>query len=183
MSSFEGASAAEIRAPAAACYELACDARLTPSWHRAITAVEILEQEEGGRASLGRARIDALLTTLEVDLALSYTGDRQIHMSRMAGDLRRCAATWTFEELGEERTRAGFQAEFDPGRTLSLLGRGPVRARLEHLLFKQPPLGLRLAVEGRQSATLDARGENIATRAQETSDARSTDRRGSTAVD
>ncbi len=148
MSDFGGECSVEIAAPAAVCFELVCDTPRTPDWHQAITAVEVLERDDDGRTSLVRARIDALVTRVQVELRLSYEEHRTVHMRRESGDLSNLTATWTFEDLGDGRTQAGFQTQFDPGRMLSLLAKGPVVARLENLLAKQPPEGLKRAVEG-----------------------------------
>jgi len=80
-------------------------------------------------------------------LRLTYEEDRALHMGRESGDLKRLTVTWVFEDLGDGRTHASFQTEFDPGPVLSLLAKGPLFARLETLLTKQPPEGLKQAVE------------------------------------
>ncbi len=147
MSRFGGASSAEIRAPAAVCFQVVCDTARTPDWHQAIAAVEVLERDGDGRASLVRTNIDALVAHVELNLRLTYEQERTLHMQRESGDLRHLTATWTFEDLGDGRTHASFQTEFDPGRVLSLLAKGPVLGRLETLLAKQPPEGLRQVVE------------------------------------
>lgn len=148
MSRFGGASSAEIAAPVAACFELVCDTLRTPEWHRAVTATVILERDGEGRTSLVRTSIDAIVTHVAVDLRLTY-GPCALHMERESGDLRDLTATWMFEDLGDGRTRAMFQTEFDPGRFLSLLATGPVVRRLEAHLAEQPPNGLKRAVEAR----------------------------------
>ena len=113
-----------------------------------IVAVEILEIDVDGRTSLVRASVDALVTNVELTLRLSYQEPRIVHMRRESGDLRDLAATWTFEDLGDGLTRAGFQTEFDPGRVLSMLARGPLVAQLRARLAEQPPVGLKRAIEG-----------------------------------
>ena len=149
MTRFAGASSVEVQAPPAACFELVCDTPRTPEWHQAIASVEVLERDPEQRTSLVRARIDALITKVQVDLRLSYDAPRVVHMSRESGELRELSATWTFEDLGGGRTRAAFETEFDPGRVLSMLARGPVIAQLRRLLAEQPPSGLKQALEGR----------------------------------
>jgi ribosome-associated toxin RatA of RatAB toxin-antitoxin module len=147
LSRFGGRSSAHLAAPAEACFQVVCDTPRTPEWHQAIAAVEVLESDRDGRTSLVRARIDALITRVEVDLRLTYDGPRSLHMRRESGDLRDLTVIWTFEDLGEQGTLACFEIDFDPGRALSLLAKGPVVARLESLLAAQPPEGLRQAVE------------------------------------
>ena len=148
MSRFSGSSCVEVAAPALACFELVCDTPRTPEWHQAIADVEILERDAEERTSLVTARIDALVAKVEVNLRLSYESPCVVHMSRESGDLRDLTATWTFEELAHGRTRAAFHTDFDPGRLLSMLAKGPVIARLRTLLAEQPTAGLRQAVEG-----------------------------------
>jgi ribosome-associated toxin RatA of RatAB toxin-antitoxin module len=149
MSRFGGASSAEIGAPSVACFEMVCDTPRTPEWQEAIAAVEVLERDRDGRTSLVRTSIDAIVTQVEVNLRVTYEEGRSLHMERASGDLKHLTVTWTFEDLGDSRTHASFQIEFDPGRVLSLLARGPVLGRLEALLTGQPPEGLKRAVETR----------------------------------
>jgi ribosome-associated toxin RatA of RatAB toxin-antitoxin module len=138
----------EVKAPAALCFELVCDTPRTPQWHQAIAGVQVLERDAEQRSSLVRARIDALIAEVQVDLRVSYEEPRVVHMSRESGELRELTAIWTFEDLGDGRTRAAFETEFDPGRVLSMFARGPVIAQLRTLLAEQPPSGLKAALEG-----------------------------------
>ena len=147
MTRFGGESSVEVAAPAAACFELVCDTPRTPEWQRAIRAVEVLELDSAGRTSLVRARIDPLVAQIELDLRLSYEEPRRLHMWRERGDLKDLTAAWTFEELSDDRTRVAFETEFDPGRVMSALARGPLIAKLEKLLAVQPTRGLREALE------------------------------------
>lgn len=150
MSRFGGASSAEISAPAAACFALVCDTARTPDWQEAIAAVEVLERDGDGRTSLVRTSINAMITQVELNLRCTYEQERVLHMRRESGDLRHLTATWIFEDLADGRTHAAFHTEFDPGRVLSLLAKGPILGRLETLLAKQPPEGLKRAVEARR---------------------------------
>jgi ribosome-associated toxin RatA of RatAB toxin-antitoxin module len=149
MSRFEGASSAEIGAPSVVCFEMVCDTPRTPEWQEAIAAVEVLERDRDGRTSLVRTTIDAILAHVEVNLRVTYEEGLSLHMERESGDLKHLTVTWVFEDLGDSRTHASFQTEFDPGRVLSLLARGPLLGRLEALLTGQPPEGLKRAVETR----------------------------------
>jgi len=152
MSRFGGASSAEVAASPAACFQLVCDTARTPDWQQAVAAVEVLERDRDGRTSLVRTSIDALVARVHVDLRITYEHDRALHMERESGDLRHLVVNWTFQELPAGRTRAHFDIDFDPGRVLSLLAKGPVVARLEALLAGQPPVGLKRAVESSPTA-------------------------------
>jgi ribosome-associated toxin RatA of RatAB toxin-antitoxin module len=147
LTNFGGSSSAEIAVSPRVCFDWVCDTPRTPEWHRAITAVEVLERDDAGRTSLVTARIDAIVARVEVDLRLSYEENRAVWMRRESGDLSDLWASWTFEDLGEARTRATFETEFDPGRVLSMFARGPLLARLEDHLAGQPPDGLRSALQ------------------------------------
>jgi ribosome-associated toxin RatA of RatAB toxin-antitoxin module len=151
VSRFGGSSSAEINAPAGVCFQWVCDTPRTPDWHQAIEAVEVLERDGAGRTSLVKARIDAVVAQVELDLRLTYEEEHVLHMRRESGDLKQLTATWVFEDLGGGRTHAGFRTEFDPGRVLSMLARGPLLSRLEALLAKQPPEGLKQALEAGSS--------------------------------
>jgi ribosome-associated toxin RatA of RatAB toxin-antitoxin module len=131
----------------AVCFQWVCDTPRTPDWQEAIAAVEVLERDGDGRTSLVAASIDAMVTHVELNLRLTYEQDRTLHMERESGDLKHLTVTWVFQDLGDGRTHASFQTEFDPGRVLSLLAKGPLFTRLEALLTKQPPEGLRQALE------------------------------------
>lgn len=147
MSDFGGASSVEIAAPADACFAMVCDTERTPDWHKAVSAVEVLERSDEGRSSLVRTSIDALVARVTVDLRFTYEFPHRIHMERESGDLKKVTVDWIFEDLGDGRTNASFATEFDPGRVLSLLAKGPIVGRLETLLAVQPPEGLKEALE------------------------------------
>jgi ribosome-associated toxin RatA of RatAB toxin-antitoxin module len=149
MSRFGGASSAEIGAPPVVCFEMVCDTPRTPEWQEAVAAVEVLERDRDGRTSLVRTSIGAILARVEVNLRVTYEEGRSLHMERESGDLKHLTVTWVFEDLGDSRTHASFQTEFDPGPVLSLLAKGPLFARLETLLTQQPPEGLKRALETR----------------------------------
>ncbi len=152
MSGFGGGASVEIHAPPAACFQTVADTLRTPEWHKSIEAVQILQRDPDGRTSLVAATIDAQLVRVLVNLRVSYEPDRVVHMQRESGDLKDLLAIWTFEELNGGRTLARFETEFDPGRGLSLLARGPVLARLQALLAHQPAEGLKRAVENGERA-------------------------------
>ncbi len=144
---FAGGSSVIIDAPVAACFEMVCDTPRTPEWHQAIQATEVLERDADGRTSLVRVSIDAIVTRVKVELRLDYSDSREVSMRRESGDLRDLTVLWTFDDVGQDRSRATFETEFDPGRVLSAFARGPVYARLQTLLAEQPPAGLKRQVE------------------------------------
>lgn len=147
MTRFAGESSVIIDAPVAACFQLVCDTPRTPDWHQAIQSAEVLERDDEGRTSLVRVSIDAMVTRVQVELRLDYPDAHEVSMRRESGDLRDLTVRWTFDDLGQGRSRATFETEFDPGRVLSAFARGPVYGRLQTLLAEQPPTGLKRQVE------------------------------------
>lgn len=147
VSRFAGKSEVIIDAPVEACFEMVCDTPRTPEWHQAIQSTEVLERDADGRTSLVRVSIDAIVTRVQVELRLDYHEAREVSMRRESGDLRDLSVLWAFDDLGQERSRAKFETEFDPGRVLSAFARGPVYARLQTLLAEQPPVGLKRQIE------------------------------------
>jgi hypothetical protein len=75
MTRFGGAHSAEVAASPRACFQLVCDTPRTPDWQQAVAAVEVLERDGDGRASLVRTSIDALVDRVRVDLRISYELD------------------------------------------------------------------------------------------------------------
>ncbi len=126
---------------------MVCDTKRTPEWQKAVAAMEVLERSDDGRAALVKTSIDALVARVTVDLRFTYEHPHRIHMERESGDLKRVTVDWMFEDLGDGRTKASFATEFDPGRVLSLLAKGPVVGKLEALLAAQPPEGLKEVLE------------------------------------
>lgn len=148
MTRFEGFSTAEIAAPPSDCFALVCDCARTPEWHKVVRAVEVLERSADGRALLVNTRLDAVVAQVQTRLQFTYEDEHALHMRHAGGDLKDLSVRWTFEDVGGGSTLARFETEFDPGRVLSLLARGPVVERLQELLALQPPKGLKQALEG-----------------------------------
>ena len=56
--------------------------------------------------------------------------------------------SWSFEDLGDGRTRATYALEADPGRMLGLLLRGPAEAKVRDFLVGNAADGLKQKAEG-----------------------------------
>lgn len=150
MADLEGTRTREIAAPVDTCFEIAADLDHVPEWHGAMTAVEVLERDPEGRATLVESELDAQVTKVRVRLRFSYEPPHVIRWTREGGDLRGLEGTWRFEELGEGDTRATYSLAIDVPRRLSLIVRtvrGPARDRVESLLADRPVDGLKERAE------------------------------------
>jgi ribosome-associated toxin RatA of RatAB toxin-antitoxin module len=149
MPDFGGSFSVDIDAPAARCYEVAADVESAPEWHGSMKAAAALEHDADGRPTLVDAQFDAIVTSAKLKLRFAYEPPTRMSWERESGDLRSLRGAWTFEELAPNRTRATYTLDFDPGRVLSMLARGPVVGKVTDHLGRRPPEGLKRAVEGR----------------------------------
>lgn len=147
MAKLSGSSSADIDAPIERCYELVTDPETTADWQASVKRTEILERDERGRATLVRTHIDAIIRDVKVDLRFSFDEPNELRWNREGGDLSDVQGAWRFEDLGDQRTRATYTLELDPGRILGMLARGPVGDQLRRHLTRQPPQGLKQAAE------------------------------------
>jgi hypothetical protein len=114
-----------------------------------MTAVEILERNEDGLATLVDSKINVTVASVHLRLRFSYDGPKGLSWTREGGDLQQLDGWWRFEER-DGLTIATYGLEIGVGRRLALLVktvRGPLRARVESLLADSPVQGLKGRVE------------------------------------
>lgn len=149
MGRLDGSSSADIDAPMNRCYALVTNPDSTVEWQASVTRTEVLERDDRGRATLVRTHIDAIIREVKVDLRFSFDQPTELHWKRESGDLSDVEGSWRFDDLGDNRTRATYTLELNPGRVLGMLARGPVADQLRKHLTRQPPEGLKQAAEAR----------------------------------
>ena len=150
MADLEGSYTLEIEAPVERCWAIAADVARAPEWQGTMKSAEVLETDGEGRPALVRSDIDASVTTLELELRFSYEEPTAMQWKRESGGLKDLAGSWTFEPLGEDRTRATYALEIGLGRKLGLLAKtvqGPARTKIESLLAHRPVEGLKARAE------------------------------------
>ena len=148
MGTISGERSVEIDAPVERCYEIASDIANAPEWQGSLKDVEVLERDERKRAVLAETESDAKVKTVRATLRFSYEEPTAIRWEQEKGDTKALNGWWTFEDLGDGRTRATYGLEADPGRVLGMLLRGPAEARVRDFLLGDAAEGLKQKVEG-----------------------------------
>lgn len=150
MADLGGTHTLEIDAPIERVFAIAADVERAPEWQGAMQSVEVLESDEQGRPALVKTRLDSSVAKHEMVLRFSYDEPDGMQWSRESGDLKSLEGSWTFEDLGGDRTRATYALDIGLNRGLSLLAKGvkgPARSRVEHLLAHKPVEGLKERAE------------------------------------
>ena len=147
MGTISGARSVEIDAPVERCYEIASDINHAPEWQGSLKDVEVLERDGEKRALVVETESDAKVKTVKATLRFSYEPPTAIRWVQEKGDTKSLTGSWTFDDLGDGRTRATYALEADPGRMLGLLLRGPVEGRVKEFLTKDAAEGLKRAAE------------------------------------
>ena len=88
------------------------------------------------------------MKTVKSLLRFSYDEPTGIRWVQEKGDTKSLVGSWTFEDLGEGRTRATYALDADPGRMLGLLLRGPAEGKVRDFLLGDAAAGLKKRAEG-----------------------------------
>jgi uncharacterized membrane protein len=148
MGTISGERSVEIDAPMERCYEIASDIAGAPEWQGSLKDVEVLERDGSKRALLVETVSDAKVKTVRSTLRFTYEEPTGIRWEQEEGETKSLTGSWTFEDLGEGRTRATYALEADPGRVLGMLLRGPAEAKVRDFLLGDAAEGLKQQAEG-----------------------------------
>jgi uncharacterized membrane protein len=148
MGTIKGDRTVEIEAPIERCYEIAADIQNAPEWQGSLKDVEILERDGERRALLVETESDAKVKSVRALLRFSYEPPTAIRWVQEKGDTKSLTGSWSFEDLGDGRTRATYALEADPGRMLGMLLRGPAEAKVRDFLVGNAADGLKEKAEG-----------------------------------
>jgi ribosome-associated toxin RatA of RatAB toxin-antitoxin module len=148
MGVIKGDRSVEIEASMVRCYEIASDIANAPEWQGSLKYVEVLERDGERRALLVETESDAKVKTVRSTLRFSYEPHTGIRWVQEKGETKALTGGWTFEDLGDGRTRATYSLEADPGRILGLLLRGPAETRVRDFLLGDAAAGLKARAEG-----------------------------------
>jgi uncharacterized membrane protein len=147
MGTISGERSVEINAPVERCFEIASDIANAPEWQGSLKDVEVLERDGQKRASLAETESDATVKTVRSVLRFTYEEPTSIRWVQEKGDTKALTGSWTFEDLGDGRTRAIYALEADPGRMLGMLLRGPVEGKVRDMLLGDAADGLKQQAE------------------------------------
>ena len=147
MGMIEGERSVEIEAPIERCYEIAADIEHATEWQGSLRDVEVLERDEQKRAELVETESDAKVKSVRAVLRFSYDPPTSITWVQEKGETKSLTGSWTFEDLGEGRTRATYALDADPGRMLGMLLRGPAEAKVRDFLLGGALEGLKSRAE------------------------------------
>ena len=147
MGHIKGDRTVEIDAPIERCYEIAADVENATEWQGSLKDVEVLERDSDRRPVLVETESDAKVKSVRAVLRFSYEPPTAIRWVQEKGDTKSLEGWWTFEDLGDGRTRATYGLDADPGRMLGLLLRGPAESRVRDFLLGNAAEGLKQKAE------------------------------------
>jgi hypothetical protein len=148
MANLAGTASIEIDAPLAAVWRTVEDVLAAPEWQEGLLAMEALERDAEGRPTLVDSESDAKVRRLKIRLRFSYEAPHKLSWTQEHGDLKSLAGWWQLEQLADERTRATYGIDADPGGMLGMLIRGPVEGAIRAVLVNGRPGELKARVEG-----------------------------------
>lgn len=147
MATLEASWTVEIDAPRERCYEIAADIDRAPEWQETLLEVETLERDSERRPLEVETLSDAKVKQVRSQLRFSYDPPAGLAWEQEKGEAKWLTGSWTFEELGEGRTRATYGIRTDPGRVLGMMLRGPVQDKVKEHLTRSAAEGLKEQAE------------------------------------
>jgi carbon monoxide dehydrogenase subunit G len=151
MAKLSDSASTDIDAPIDAVWAIVEDVAGWPEWQATLGALDILETDAEGRASLCAVEFDAKVTKIKMKLACSYSPPTQMTFERTSGDLSHLSGSWTLEELGDGRTKATYQLDVNPGGVLNFLLNAERIGKLRETLVDVRPIELKARAEGAAS--------------------------------
>jgi uncharacterized membrane protein len=147
MGVIKGDRSVEIEAPIERCFEIAADVENAAEWQGSLKDVEVLERDGDRRPMLVETVSDAKVKDVRAVLRFTYQPPTEIRWVQEKGDSKSLVGSWSFEDLGDGRTRATYALEADPGRMLGLLLRGPAEGKVRDFLLGNAAEGLKRQAE------------------------------------
>jgi len=149
MGLISGEASTEVDAPIEEVWALVENVPIAPEWQGGLDAMDVLERDDQGRATLVRTTADIKVRKVHTDMAFYYDGaPTGLRWKQIKGELKSLEGAWVLKDLGDGRTHVTFMLEVDPGRVLSMLIRGPVEAAVRAVLVNNKPGELKKRIEG-----------------------------------
>lgn len=147
MGEIKGDRTVEIDAPIDEVFAIAADIEAATAWQASLKQVVVLESDDDGRATLVDTENDAKVKSVKSRLRFTYVEPTRIAWVQEKGDTKSVSGSWTFEDLGDDRTRATYSLNTDPGRMLGILMRGPVEGQVKNFMLGGAAEGLKERAE------------------------------------
>ncbi len=147
MAHIGGSASAEIDAPLDQVWAVVEDVLTAPDWQGGLVGMSALEHDDAGRPTLVEAENDLKVRRVKTQVRFRYEPPTRLSWTQEKGDLKSVEGHWALEALGEDRTRAVYALDSDPGRVLGMLLRGPVESTVIGLLVNARPGELKQRVE------------------------------------
>jgi carbon monoxide dehydrogenase subunit G len=147
MARLGGTASAEIDAPIERVWALVEDVLVAPEWQGGLVAITPLERDSERRPTLVESESDIKVRHVKTQVRFRYDPPTRLSWTQEKGDLKSVEGSWTLEDLGDERTRATYTLDADPGRVLGMMIRGPVEAAARAVLVNARPGELKARVE------------------------------------
>jgi hypothetical protein len=143
-----GSASSEVDAPLAEVWAVVEDVLSAPEWQGGLDAMTALEHDGQGRPTLVETESDLKVRRVKARVRFRYEGPARLAWTQEQGDMKSVEGAWELEDLGEQRTRATFTLDADPGRVLGMVIRGPVEAATRAIFVNGRPGELKRRVEG-----------------------------------
>ncbi|MDQ3722024.1 MAG: SRPBCC family protein [Actinomycetota bacterium] len=148
MAKLSDSASTEIDAPIDAVWAIVQDVAAWPEWQETLGALEILETDAEGRATLCAVEFDARVTKIKMQLRCSYAPPTRMSFERVSGDLSALSGSWSLEDLGDGRTGATYQLDVNPGGVLNFLLNDERIGKLRETLVDSRPPELKVRAAG-----------------------------------
>ena len=148
MANISGSASSEIDAPVDAVWAVVQDVGAWAEWQDALGQVTPTATDGDDRVSECEVDIDAKITKISMTLECDYAPTSQMTFTRTSGSLSSLEGTWRLDDLGDDRTRATYTLEVDPGSVIGFLLNAERKEKLRALLVDARPSELKARVEG-----------------------------------
>jgi ribosome-associated toxin RatA of RatAB toxin-antitoxin module len=148
MANITGSASSEIDAPLEAVWAVVEDVEHWAEWQGTLGDVTVTARDSQSRASGCKAKFDAKITQISMTLDCTYAPPTRMTFERTSGDLSSLEGSWQLDDLGDDRTRATYTLDVDPGAVIGFLLNAERKEKLRATLVDARPNELKARVEG-----------------------------------